>query len=239
MALRVLVVEDDEAVAELFEDMLRELEYDPVLVRSAEAGRLALALEHVDVILLDLRLPLMSGLDFLRLAPLRETAIPIVAMSGVATEDEARAALRRGALDFLRKPVSAELLHAVLRYAEARSLSDRLDAAGRAVDRRRSRRASVAMPVHVVEDSGAEWEGASVDLSAFGVKLGRPHPSVGSPGLAVRLIVGLPDGGPPLDLLSALVRRERDAYVFRFVNLAADELHRLRDAVEGSTAEDR
>ena len=239
MALRVLVVEDEEDVAALFEDMLRELGHEPVLVRSAEAARLALTIEHADVILLDLRLPLMSGLDFLHLGPPGEPGIPVIAVSGVATEAEARESLRRGALDFLSKPVSGELLREVLRYAEARGLSDRLDATGRPIDRRRSRRATVATPVRVTVGSGPVWEGACVDLSTFGIRVARPHAPGRPLGLVARLVFALPGSGPTLDLLSVVVRRERDAYVFRFVNLMEVELRRLRDTVGRLTAEHR
>src|SRR5438552_2204336 len=71
MATRVLVVEDEEQTAALLRDLLREFGYEPLLVRSAEAARSALDTERPDVILLDLRLPLMSGLDFLQIDRVR------------------------------------------------------------------------------------------------------------------------------------------------------------------------
>jgi CheY-like chemotaxis protein len=232
----VLVVEDDDDTAAFFRDALNDFGYEPVLVRSAEAARLALATERVDAVLLDVRLPLMSGIDFLRLGLGREAGIPIVVVSGATTEREAVECLWRGALDFLPKPVSLDLLRAVLRYAEVFTPSAWPEAGGRPADRRRSARVAVTIPVRVVEYSGTEWQGTCVELSAFGVKL-RPDGSVAPPGTAVRLGFALPDGGPPLDRLAVLVRHEPDGYIFRFVNLTEVEFDRLRETVTRLAAE--
>src|SRR6266851_147778 len=121
VATRVLVVEDEENTRILFGDILRHLAYEPILARSAEAARAAIASAAPDIILLDVRLPLMSGYEFLRLRAIRESKIPIVAVSGAATESDARSCLHFGALDFLRKHVALDLLRAVLQYAAVRA----------------------------------------------------------------------------------------------------------------------
>jgi CheY-like chemotaxis protein len=232
MATRVLVVEDEEETAELLRDLLREFGYEPLLVRSAEAARSALDTERPDVILLDLRLPLMSGLDFLQIDRVRAAGPPIVVVSGVATEEEARECLLRGALDFVGKPLNADLLRQVLLYAEVQSLRTHQDDERRAADRRRSARPPLTLPVRIFEYNGAERKGICVDLSTFGMKL-RPLESV-TPGPAVRLYFRPLDGGPGLYLLAILVRREGpDTYAFRFVNLTESEFERLRNVVAG------
>jgi DNA-binding response OmpR family regulator len=103
--MRVLVVEDETDLGEVFRDFLSELGHQPVLVRSAEAALGKLQSDRPDAIILDIHLPGMSGLDFLQLRPVREAGLPIVAVSGVATESQARECLRLGALDFVGKPV--------------------------------------------------------------------------------------------------------------------------------------
>jgi len=94
------VVEDEENTRIVFGDILRHLAYEPILARSAEAARAAIESAAPDIILLDVRLPLMSGYEFLRLRAIRESKIPIVAVSGAATESDARSCLhfvlRRG-----------------------------------------------------------------------------------------------------------------------------------------------
>ncbi len=230
MATRVLVVEDEEQTAALLRDLLRDFGYEPLLVRSAEAARSALDAEQPDVILLDLRLPLMSGLDFLQIDRVRESRLPIVVVSGVATEHEARDCLRRGALDFVGKPFNVELLRQILLYAELQASPPGADDARRTADRRRSARALLTLPVRVFEYDGTERQGICVDLSTFGMKL-RPFGEV-APGRVVKLYFRPPDGGPGLDLLSILVRRDgSDVYAFRFVNLTQAEFERLRGVV--------
>src|SRR6267142_1776369 len=107
-AMRILVVEDDERLAEIFRDFIAELGYQPIVVGSAEAGLEALTSARPDTILLDVRLPGMSGVEFLSLPVVRDSEVPVVVVSGVATEIEARACLKLGALDFIRKPVTLE-----------------------------------------------------------------------------------------------------------------------------------
>src|SRR5207237_525622 len=66
-AMRILVVEDDERLAEIFRDFIAELGYQPTVVGSAEAAVEALTSARPDTILLDVRLPGMSGVEFLNL----------------------------------------------------------------------------------------------------------------------------------------------------------------------------
>ncbi|PYN12932.1 MAG: hypothetical protein DME06_08080 [Candidatus Rokuibacteriota bacterium] len=166
-APRVLVVEDEENTRVLFGDILRHLAYEPILARSAEAARAAIESAVPDIILLDVRLPLMSGYEFLRLRAIRDSKIPIVAVSGAATESDARSCLHFGALDFLRKPVALDLLRAVLQYAAVRAREGHRDLEREAGNRRRSVRPQVTLPVRVVEQGGPTWSGTCVDLSTF------------------------------------------------------------------------
>src|SRR2546422_7148121 len=106
--MRVLVVEDEPDVSAVFRDFLIELGHESVLVRSAEAALASLEHERPDAIILDIHLPGLSGLDFLQLGPVRESGLPVIAVSGVATETQARECLRLGAFDFLGKPVRSE-----------------------------------------------------------------------------------------------------------------------------------
>ncbi len=226
----MLVVEDETEVAALFRDLLLQLGYEPVLAGSAEAARVELETERPDVILLDVHLPGRSGIDFLKLRQIHESGIPVVAVSGVATESEVRECLRLGAIDVIEKPVGMALLRAVLFYAEVRGRRKR---AG--VDRRRSPRSPIAIPVQVVEYSGTEWQGICVDVSTFGMKV-RPENPV-SPEPAAKLVFTPPENEAPLALLSLFLRQDGDTCVFRFARLTRGEFMRLTDLVERLTAE--
>ena len=101
---RILVVDDDAAIR----DSLRmTLEYAGHEVTSAATGQEALALverEAPDVVLLDIKMPGMDGMEVLsRLHGMSET-LPIIMISGHGSTSTAVEAIRRGAFDFLDKP---------------------------------------------------------------------------------------------------------------------------------------
>src|SRR5439155_1247947 len=191
-------------------------------------------LELPDAALLDIYLPGISGLDFLQLKATRESRIPIVAISGMAPESQARECVQLGAVDFLPKPIELERLREVLACLEPHAR--RHAPAAHKAERRRAPRAAVAVPVRVVEDGGVEWEATSVDLSAVGVRL-RANGAV-NPGPAAKLSVALPDGDGALEVVAALVRSDGRGYAFDFVNPTPTQFGRLREFVERRDAAD-
>ena len=149
--MRVLVVEDEQDVGDVFLDYLVELGHQPLLVRTAEAALGKLVTERPDAIIVDVNLPGMSGLEFLQLRPIRESGVPVVAVSGVASESQARECLRLGAVDFVGKPLPFERLQEVLTYLEPHALDRRLSPDEARRDRRHAPRAPLTVPVRVVE----------------------------------------------------------------------------------------
>ena len=229
--MRVLVVEDEQDVGDVFLDYLLELGHQPLLVRTAEAALGKLVTERPDAIIVDVNLPGMSGIEFLQLRPIRESGVPVVAVSGVATESQARECLRLGAVDFVGKPLPFERLQEVLTYLEPHALDRKLgDGAGARQDRRHHPRAPLTVPVRVVEYGGAEWQAQSVDVSIGGIRLsGRASTR---PGTAARLTFTPPDGGTTMTVMALLVRADIGGYAFSFVNLTGSESERLRQLVE-------
>jgi DNA-binding response OmpR family regulator len=223
-------VEDEETLGDTFRDFLVELGHQPVVARTAEAALGKVQTERLDAILLDLNLPGMSGLDFLQLGPVRESGLPVVAMSGVATEGEAREVLRLGALDFVGKPIPFERLHEMMRFLEPRAHERRRDHETRQAERRRAPRVKVTVPVRIQEFGGATAQGTSLELSPFGIKL-RTGAAVNG-GAAVRLSFAPPDGGPSVDVIALLLRVDADGLVFAFVQLPPAVLERLTEFVE-------
>ncbi len=102
---RILVVEDEEKIRQLLHRFL-EPDYD-VLV--AEDGRRAVELAKAhrpNLILLDIRLPKLNGLDVLRLLKMSEdtVSIPVVILSGIGESGSLLDAEMLGAVDYLIKP---------------------------------------------------------------------------------------------------------------------------------------
>src|SRR2546422_4119047 len=226
--MRVLVVEDDPLLCDVLRDFLRELGHEPVVTHCAEDALTSMGLELPDAVLVDIYLPGISGLDFLQLQTTRESRIPIVAISGMAAESQARECVQLGAVDFLPKPVELERLREVLTCLEPHA--GRPSPSAHRNERRRAPRAAVAVPVRVVENGGTEWEATSVDLSTVGVKL-RSSRAV-NPGRAAKLSFALPDGDGALEVSAMLVRSDGRGYAFDFVSPTDDQLGRLREFVQ-------
>jgi len=125
---RILVIDDDTAVRESMERMLRSAGHT---VRSAGSGEEGYALArdgNFDVILSDMRMPGISGLDVLR--KLREQRVDsvFIIMTGFGTIETAVEAMKLGAVDFVQKPFFRdELLMRVRAAADRRQLARQVD----------------------------------------------------------------------------------------------------------------
>jgi DNA-binding response OmpR family regulator len=221
-AMRILVVEDDERLAEIFRDFIAELGYQPIVVGSAEAALEALTSARPDTILLDVRLPGMSGVEFLSLPVVRDSEVPIVVVSGVATEMEARACLKLGAR-LHPKPVTLERLGQVLAYLGPFALS-RQQRTERPPERRPAARAAVKFGVRIAASNGT-LDGTCIEISSTGMKV-RVSRRLRA-GQAAKLEFTPPDGGVPIDVLALVVRVEADSAALWFLDLMAHDSDRL------------
>ncbi len=236
--MRVLIVEDDAVVGEVLQDFLSGLGHEPELVPSAEEALLRLQQRRPpELVLLDFRLPRMSGLDFLKLPLVRDSRIPIIVVSGIATEDEAGECLRRGAVDFVAKPIPFDHLQRLVEVLEPQVRVETVAPAGHPVERRQAPRARVALPVEIRPDSERGWATTSVDLSVEGMKV-RAGP-VPRPGPTARLSFVAPDDDDRLEIDSVLIRVDLDGYVFYFLNLTEAHFERLRRLVVRLAARQR
>ena len=121
MNVKVLIVEDDERLRDILLEAAAMEGYDTQGVSSAEAAVERLRLESFDILLTDVTLPGMSGLDLLRHSQrLRPGIIPIV-ITAYGTIDIAVEAMKRGAADFLTKPFELDGLLGAIRVAAERA----------------------------------------------------------------------------------------------------------------------
>ena len=113
---RVLVVEDEPALARALAITLRAHRYDVAVAHTGVAALEAAASWHPDLLVLDLGLPDLDGMDVLR--GLRGwSAVPVVVLSARQTSDDKVEALDAGADDYVAKPFSMDELLARLRAA--------------------------------------------------------------------------------------------------------------------------
>src|SRR5688572_6505478 len=103
---RILVVDDEPGVRAGLGEVLRRGGFAVTPVGTAEEALAVLGRETVDLLVTDLRLPGLSGLDLLRALRDGGRATPAVVITAHGTIEDAVAAMKLGALDFLTKPFS-------------------------------------------------------------------------------------------------------------------------------------
>ena len=108
---QILVVEDDEDTSEMVCTLLESAGYSPIAVGSGEDALSEIANLSPDLVLLDLGLPDIDGLEVLR-AVRSHSFLPMIVVSGLGKEGDRVVALEAGADDYLGKPFSPEELMA-------------------------------------------------------------------------------------------------------------------------------
>ena len=119
MPLSLLVIDDDETVRETLVEFFDALGHVARGAATATEGRQAVAVHAPDVVLVDLRLPDASGLTLFEALRADDPELGVIFLTGHADVPTAVDAMRRGAIDFLEKPVDLQALEAaVARAAE-------------------------------------------------------------------------------------------------------------------------
>jgi DNA-binding NtrC family response regulator len=112
--LTVLIVEDEQRLRQLLVDVLPDMGFTPVGVGSGEHGLRAVAEQQVDIIMLDLNLPGMDGMEFLETLRQKQPETPVIIMTGFGSLENAQQAIRFGVVDFLTKPCHLGEIEAAL-----------------------------------------------------------------------------------------------------------------------------
>lgn len=121
MALRILIADDEYKVRRLVRVLLERAGLDVEVVGDVENGRTALEMvqqEKPDVIITDIRMPGINGLDLIRACKESHPDVAFVIISGYQEFEYAQEAIRYGVEDYLVKPLEQEDLAAVIRKIE-------------------------------------------------------------------------------------------------------------------------
>ncbi|MEJ5347564.1 MAG: sigma-54 dependent transcriptional regulator [Desulfosoma sp.] len=108
MGIKVLVVDDEPNIVRSLKGVLEDEGYEVVSAASGESALEELRKEFPDVVLLDIWLPGMDGLEVLQRIKETYPALPVIIISGHGTIETAVRATRMGAFDFVEKPLSLE-----------------------------------------------------------------------------------------------------------------------------------
>lgn len=120
MAHRVLIVDDEPSIAQVVAEFVSEL----ADVEIAGDGRTALAAvlrERPDLVLLDMNMPGMSGLDVLRTLATMDSTIPVILITATADDAVIADALRAGAFSYIPKPFNGRYIQHLVTAALAKS----------------------------------------------------------------------------------------------------------------------
>jgi len=119
--MRLLLVEDNLELADWLARVLRRDNFVVDVLHDGEAADQALSLETYDLVILDLTLPSMSGMELLRRLRRRSETVPVIILTANASVDGRVAGLDEGADDYLAKPFDIAELEARIRVQLRRS----------------------------------------------------------------------------------------------------------------------
>lgn len=121
---RILVVDDEAADAEILlrsleqefaDDASRDVEF--TVTARAEGALKAIEQQDIHLILADVRMPGMGGIEFLKRLQAMNLSIPVIMISGLNSVDTAVEAIRHGAFDYITKPINPQVLSARIHRA--------------------------------------------------------------------------------------------------------------------------
>jgi two-component system response regulator AtoC len=116
----VLVVDDDASMRHLLSVILQDHGYEPRAVASGEDALRELAARDYDLVLTDVRMPGMGGLELLRRIQAQDPERMVIVMSAYGSHEAALEAMKAGAYDYVSKPFRPDEVVLVLRKAEER-----------------------------------------------------------------------------------------------------------------------
>ena len=197
----LLVVDDDEGMRDTLAAILKR-DYTVLVESSAESALEVLTRTRIDLMLLDVRLPGMSGLDLLKILKETQPLIEVIVISAVSEVETAVAAMKQGAYHYITKDFEYDALRSLVRNAsEKQDLNRRV----------------LALSAEVAEQSDREFvvgrSGSMRDVMALAGKIAKVSATV--------LVLG--ESGTGKELLARWLHRhsERADGPFIPVNLGA------------------
>jgi DNA-binding NtrC family response regulator len=118
---KVLIVDDEKLIRWSVRRQLEDWGYTPLEAESGTGGLAQIRAEVPDLILLDVRLPDLSGIEVLREIKQNNVAVPVIMITGDPQLDDIKTAIKLGALDFIKKPLDFDELQVTILNAIDRS----------------------------------------------------------------------------------------------------------------------
>lgn len=123
----ILLVDDDKDVIKPITQILQDFGHQTICASDgASAIHSLMTQDHIDLVISDIRMPKMDGIELLRQIQMRAPGLPVLLMTGYGDESIAIRAFKEGAFDYIKKPVSLRtLLNVIQRLEHRRKLEAR------------------------------------------------------------------------------------------------------------------
>jgi DNA-binding NtrC family response regulator len=125
MKAKLLIVDDEKNIREGLEKALSLDGYDVLLASDGQEAMEKLEEGEIDLVITDLKMPILSGEEFLKNALERYSNLPIIILTAFGTIENAVEAMRNGAYDFITKPLNIDKLSLIVKRALENSLLKR------------------------------------------------------------------------------------------------------------------
>ncbi len=122
MSEKVLLVDDEKEFTEALADRMRLRDMSVSTAGSATEALHKVEDETFDAIILDLRMPEMDGIEFLKAVRKRHPELQVIMLTGYGKIKDSVEAMRLGALDFLEKPADLDMLTEKIHDAKSRRM---------------------------------------------------------------------------------------------------------------------
>ena len=125
---KILVIDDDESIRETLVNLLTRLKYDVVSAPDGKAGVELAKVEQPDLIISDMRMPQLSGLEVLEEIQKYDSQIRVIIITAHDDMETTVQAMQKGAYDFIEKPIETERLKiSIKRALENKRLSEKIE----------------------------------------------------------------------------------------------------------------
>jgi putative two-component system response regulator len=230
---RILLIDDEPVVRDLIAEILEEAGHDVTSAESAEQALLLVETLRPDLVVSDVVMPGLSGLELLELVRKRRPGVPVLLVTGAGTYDTLTKALTEGAAGLITKPFAHEDLRS--------AVTDALNRTKRAEDELRERLLAPTLATalaNAIEARDSELHGHCERLAALAVRLaelrGLSEPEVES----IRLGAILHDVGkigiPDRVLLKPAALDDEEFAVIQTHTLIGDRLLEPLDLLESA-----
>ena len=126
--VRIMIIEDDEEMRSLLKDFFEEEGFETDSVSNGVDALRMFSKDHFDLVITDIRMPGLTGLDILPRIRRLKPETPVIVMTAYGSDDVRRRAFERGATTYLEKPIQLSKLRSVIREMVSRKELEKLGA---------------------------------------------------------------------------------------------------------------